>query len=213
MRLLWLSAFSVRLDGSKRSPVALRNSPRTHHGGTRTSACRRTLAPTMPILERKTGCKHPKGSCCENPISTPQNSPRRYAHPRVPAHACSDDAEFGMKDGTANTQKVRVAKNQISAPQNSPRRYAHQRVPAHACSDDAEFGTKDRVANTQKVRVAKNLISMPQNSPRRYAHPRVPAHACSDDADFRTQGGLQARIFFALSKIPLYNRRVRSRMK
>jgi len=189
--------------------------PRTHHGGTRTSACRRTLAPTMPILERKTGlqtpknfvlrksnqhstelttevraparagarllrrcrfwnarrgCKHPKTSCCENLISTPQNSPRRYAHQRVPAHACSDDADFGTKDGLQTPKNFVLRKSN----QHSTELTTEVRAPARAGARllrRCRFWNERQGCKHPKGSCCENLISTPHNSPRRYAPP------------------------------------------
>ena len=64
--------------------------------GTRTSACRRTLATIKPILERKNPCKRKIRTKNQSHTRTPHHG--RYAHQRVPANACSDQSNLRTRN-------------------------------------------------------------------------------------------------------------------
>ena len=169
-------------------------------------ACRRTLAPTKPILELNNLCK----------------PPGEVRAPRVPAHACSNKANLGTRKSLqaprGGTRTARAGARLLQQSQSwnstisaSPRgRYAHRacrltlaptnpileltnlckpsgevrapRVPAHACSNKANLRTQQS----------------PQ-APREVRAPRVPAHACSNKANLRTNKSLQA-LFMVFKK-------------
>ena len=182
------NACSDQANQNSKRPASAKSKPPSPPTtvGTRTRACRRTLTTIKPILERKNPCKRKIRTKNQSHTRTPHHG--RYAHPRVPANACSNQANLRTRNAPqAQNQSTHSPPTTVGTRPSACRRTLATIKPILERKNPCK--RKIRTKNQSHTRT-------PHHG--RYAHPRVPANACSDQSNLRTRNAPQAPIVFLL---------------